>query len=487
MNLSMPEKKRPSLRLLWLAAGLVPLLALGGYLYWHYSGRMTLEGRLQGNAVFLVSERGGSVLAVMASPGQRVHRGEVLLRFDDAPLRRILAAEQQELSRLQQLIPPDMLRVPANGRPDGRSDESMTERLERQRGIEAEAERRVQQATDNEAQASILHSRAVMLAAQKKISPQERDAAEAALQLARQETQAARDYFTSVSLARAATGADIQRLRAVQAAAGASQTPVDARIAAYHAQAQRTVAAEADLNSTVVLAPDNGVILDVLAKAGAELDLAAPCFLFRADSSPPMVRALADDAQVGRLGVGQQSRVVFDNARDAPIAGYVSALLPEVPVGAASLGRARTSVWVTLEAEPSTSLVYTLPDFSKATITVLLREPLLAASSLDPDKGSGAASLVLPQAPGAPSALPVAVQSPFGEDPAAVRERQAGMPTPHTPPVLKAGSPEAAGKAPTLPPMQAPEQLTGSPLPDPHNNPSLVTPNILENAATAPR
>jgi hypothetical protein len=35
--------------------------------------------------------------------------------------------------------------------------------------------------------------------------------------------------------------------------------------------------------------------------------------------------------------------------------------------------------------------------------------------------------------------------------------------------------------------MQAPERLTGSPLPDPANNPSLVTPDILENAAAAPR
>ena len=61
-------------------------------------------------------------------------------------------------------------------------------------------------------------------------------------------------------------------------------------------------------------------------------------------------------------------------------------------------------------------------------------------------------------------------------------------PATHTPPPETSRGPLDANRAlPQLPPMQAPEKLTGSPLPDPQNNPSVVTPDILEREGNRER
>lgn len=509
MQIAMPEKKTPSTHVLPLLAVALVLAAAAGYAYWHYSGRIILEGRLQSNAVLILARSAGLVTAIDAAQGQHVRKGDVLLRFDDAPLRRALAEEEQKLAQVRQLIPPELLRVPVSGRADGRADEAMTERLERQRADEGQAERMLQEATDAEAQAAVLYSRATMLAAKKKITLQERDAAEAALAAARRDVQSAREYFESVSLARAATGTDIRRIRDAQTASGASRLPVDMRMDTYLRQAERVAAARAALDSAFLLAPADGVIVDVAVKPGDTLETARPCFLFRPSGRPPMIRALVAEDTVVRLGVGQQCRISLEGPQEIQSAGYIAALLPDLSGQGLPGPGANTAVWVTAESSGPGGQLFTLADNTKATITVLLREPLYAvggngypdsaasAGSVGPSSGqtAGTHEGVAPAAPQAAGA--VSVQSPFGEDPAVTRERQAQMPVQHAPPVVRAGTPEAAGRAPEgaaqptpppqLPPMQAPEQLIGSPLPDPRNNPSLITPEILENAASAPR
>jgi hypothetical protein len=344
-----------------------------------------------------------------------------------------------------------------------------------------------------------------MLAARKKITPQERDAAEAALDAARREVQAAREYFAAVSRARAATGTDIRRIREARAAAGAGGLPIDALTDGYARQSERVAEARADLAGAFLLAPEDALIVEAAVREGDRVEDAQPCFLLQADARPPMVRAPAGESAARKLAIGQQCRILFA-AWEIQAKGHIVALLPHAePEKVPSNGSAGVTVWVALMADDSGPPLAAIADDAEAAVTVLLREPLSPT-------GTGTSPLPVPAPPagsehpalGAPQPAPLSVQSPFGEEPARSEKSQESngiLERPVPPPMVKAGSPEASGRPaasdaqetkrrpplPSLPPMEQPERLTGSPLPDPLNNPSLTTPDILEKAATEAR
>ena len=511
MHLTMPEKtQNTSRRLAWFACAgaLLAAAAVGGW-YYYMSGRLLLDGVLQSNVNSLVAEYGGQVAEVAAVPGVRVRGGEVLIRFDETALRSTLMREEQELKTLTMLVPPHLLRVPG---PDG-GMESLTERLERQRLVEENAERRLQESTDREAQAAVLYSRASLLAAQGKLSRQELDGAEAHIAAARRAAQEARRSFETVSLERAGTGAEIQRMRAMQSAAGADRVPDEARLQSFEQKKARVAGVRAALAATLIAAPADGVVVDVAVRPGDRIAPMQPCLLFRPDAQPPQVRALVAGNEAGGIRAGQQCRVRFTGAEEAVFDGFVTALTQGLPSDAATApgaGGSLSSVWVGfIPQEGNEARIAALEDGAAAEVTVLLRAPLMrpfpaSEHALTP----GAAAPSAPQPtfqggpePAAPAGAPLSVQTPYGE--ASVRGAPAPVVQQYVPPapvVVRAGSPGALGRPPqadnnpgtaavtpqgppSLPPMRAPRQLTGSPQPDLGNNPSLAPSRMLDGEA----
>ena len=515
MSISMPEKKqRPVIRPLYV---LLALLLLGGIaaVYWHNSGRVSLVGEVKDSVAPLSPGISGVFSRIEVREGQRVVRGQPLVSLEASAQQRALAEERQKLAQFEALLPPQYVRAPG---PGGRlqDEESLEERLTRQRGEEAAAERHLQQAADREAQAAITYNRASVLASRGQLSARERDAAAAALDEARLEVQAAKAAFESFSLARSGTGTEIRRTKENQSAIGADTLPANLRIKNYELQRERVHAATAALAATVVYAPEDGIITEILAKSGGPATAGAPCLYMASLDTSAIVMAQVSDDAAKKLRPRQQCRLEIAGASDNPYEGYISNLLPKS--GAMKDGETTAAPGIRAQiaiigpagkgrAEEEHSPTLHLLGGAKADIVVLLRAPLHGQEQETParpvsKKGAmtapAATPAIAPSAAGAQSS-PGAEQPPAGRS--NPRERAGGPDNPEGrllppvhPPATQAPSPEtsqgpldANRPLPQLPPMQAPEKLTGSPLPDPQNNPSVVTPEVLEREANRER
>ena len=455
MSLTMPAPKyTASGHMLWFALAAVLLLAgIGAAAFYYHSGRLQLEGVLHNNLRPLASEYGGRVTQVDARPGLRVSQGMALVRFDDTVLRSTLFKEEQQLQALAMLVPPGLARAPGNG---GGADESLTDRLERQRLEEETAKRRVQEATDQEAQAAILHSRASILAAQGKLGRQEFESAKAYLAAARKQTRDARQIFETLSLERAATRVEIQRMRDMQTLVGADRLSEGERLQHFEAQKARVANLRAQLTAAVIVAPADGVVVDVIAQSGDTIAPMQPCLLFRPDGPAARVRALVPERKAAGLRAGQPARIRL-NAPDAAGAvnldGFVSVVTPGLPAAA---------VWIDILPQSGDDAIRALPQRDvPAQVTVLLRAPLISPL---PSTRNG-----VPQ-PGAPSAN-------------GFTSGRAAPPAPAAAGTITVPAPDPLPAPPQLPPMQAPVrapgQLSGTAQPDPANNPSVVPQNLL--------
>ncbi len=567
MSINMPEKKqRPAFRPLYALLALL-LLAGGVAVYWHASGRVSLVGEVKDSVISLSPGISGTFSRVDVREGQRVGKGQPLALLDSTAQRKTLAEEQQKLAQFEALLPPQYARVPGSGTyGQPQDDETLEERLVRQRKEEAAAERRLQNAADREAQAAVTYNRASMLASQGKLPASERDVAEAALDEARRESQAAKVAFESRSRARSGTGAEIRRVKENQDAIGADALPANLRIKNYELQRERARAAAADLEATVLRAPEDGIVTEIAAKPGAPATAGMPCLYLASLDKAVTVVAPASDDLAKKLRLRQQCRLEIAGAPDNPYAGYIANFLPKsnipadkdaeqtaasgIRVQIAITGPASKEQSETAKPGEETSPALYMLGGSKADITVLLRAPLYAQDHRSPagsetspasQQSNGAAtapaaapaiestavpagapsttvSPVVPPAPpvltpsGAP-ATPASVPTPPATEPGngqnaaspatgqPSQERPAGPDNPEGrllppvhPPVAQPESPDTPQgpldsnrHLPQLPPMQAPEKLTGSPLPDPQNNPSLVTPQVLEREENSQR
>ena len=452
--LAMPEqtKKTPG-PLRWFALAALLLLAAGGVFFYQQSGKMRFEGVLQSNLRALASEYGGQVARVEARPGLRVLKGAVLVRFEDTALRSALLLEEQQLQALAMLVPPGLARVRGE---DGR-EESLTARLDRQRQVEETAELRVREASEKEARAAILYSRASMLATQGKLDRQELEKAESYLAAARKEAREARQAFETLSLERAATGMEIQRMRDMQSLTGADRLSEEVRLKNFAEQELRVSGLRAALEAATITAPGDGTVIEVGVQPGDRLAPMQPALLFRSDGQALRVRALAPESKAARLRAGQPCQIRLhtpDTSHTGRLEGFVSAVLPGMPN--AGNGEALAAVWFDILPQQGGEAGRSLPiSNTPATVTVLLRAPLISALPR--------AENASPQ-PGTPSTNGRAAP---GASPAQAAQSPVQSPTQS----IEAGQ---APPPPELPPMQAPGQRTGTVQPDPNNNPSIV-------------
>ena len=488
-HLNMPEtKKKTSRRVLWLFLPLVLVLAAVGGWYYYVSGRLQFEGSLQSGLMPLSAARGGTVSAT-GVPGMQVSRGQPLVEFVNPALLDELTRQRNKLQNLSYLLP-DAL-------------ETWAERLqlEVRRQDELATRSILEDATDKEAQASILYSRASMLASQGKLKQDELAAALNHRDGARMVVEQARDAFENASLARAGVEKELNTIRSFQQSRG--DIPPAVAVREYEEQKALVARLSSQVGAMAVTAPADGVLVEVMVHPGDAVAPGTICALFRPAAQGVEVNFVIPADKADKLLPGQKSRVRLEGADPLEVDGVVDGMSPGA-VGAQP-AIARVALFPRAERpEEGERLAAMLPG-TPARVTVLLREPL--AAPVRPEQAGFPAALpreasapVAPIAPGqaaAPAPAALSVQSAFGEEP----EEGAPRPdTPPTPPVLRSGSPEALGKPmqpaaaadaaqaplvpaqspPKLPPMKAPKQLTGSPLPDPKNNPSVVPQHILD-------
>lgn len=488
METTMPEKKKSGGVRKWIYAVMVGGLAcaVGAGVFWHVSGRVELDGLFLNTSLPVLAERGGLARAVKVAPGDTVAEGDVLVQFDEGDLRQKLEAQRKRLAELEMLLPPSLMQAPGNGG----SGESLTGKHERLRSEEQQADRRVQEAAAREAQAAVYYNRVALQVARGRMTAEDRDAADIALQMARAETERARSAFESTSGSRAAAGTDIQRFKDIHAASGADMVPESMRIKQYEEQRQRIFATLRELESARVTAPESGVVVDVSVAAGEQVAAMQPCVVLRPTARPPLVRALAGAGSLGKLRLGQQASVTLHGPQEMELAGYVASFAPPARPGDVVYAPGESAnivVWIAVD-EPADQqgrdMLYALPQSTPAEVVVALRDPVrslaaspesIATQESDGVYGGNVAGESVPVVKAgsaeAGGRLP-GQEDASGQEGTNGQAPSANMPMQAEPPAL-----------PKLPRMQPNGPVSGpAPAAQPGNNPSIASPEILKGA-----
>lgn len=252
----------------------------------------------------------GKLAKLLYDEGDKVKAGEVMARLDDEPYRNQVAGAEAQV---------DSLRARLKLRETGNRPEEIAQARSLVREREAAA-----------VNAERLFQRAEELLADKGVSTQERDNAEAGRKEARARLKAARD-----NLALLEAGFRIEDI--TQAKADLAQT--EAALATARLQ----------LKDTVLTAPSDGVILTRAQEAGAILQAGSPVFTLSL-VHPVWVRAYIHEPDLGRIHPGMKVEIRTDSLVGKPYQGRIGYISP----------RAEFTPKTVETAELRTALVYRL-------------------------------------------------------------------------------------------------------------------------------
>lgn len=293
---------------------LLIIVGSASWVYHAYRGEnkatLTLYGNVDIREVTLGFRVPGKLAKLLYDEGDKVKAGEVIARLDDEPYRNLVASAQAQV---------DSLRARLKLRETGNRPEEIAQARSLVREREAAA-----------INAERLFKRAEELLADKGVSTQERDNAEANHKEARARLKSARDNLALLE-------AGFRTEDISQAKADLAQT--EAALATASLQ----------LKDTVLTAPSDGVILTRAQEAGAILQAGSPVFTLSL-VNPVWVRAYVHEPDLGRIHPGMKVEIRTDSLGGKHYKGQIGYISP----------RAEFTPKTVETAELRTSLVYRL-------------------------------------------------------------------------------------------------------------------------------
>ncbi len=306
-----------------------------------YSGTLLIDAPQVGSIV------GGTIVDLRVSDGDRVERGEVLVRLDDARERAQAANARAERQRAQEQL--SLLRAGTREADLRRAAAQEEEAHQRLVQAQADAPARVtaSQADLQRAQAESARARAAADQARRderraaalwRTGDVSRSSAEAArLQLRQAEELVAADEATVASARdrarsiRASVDADLAAVRSAYAQArqanlasieGARPQEIAQAQAALAAASAQVHSAEAALAQLTVRAPVDGVVEDLGVRRG---DVTAPSvpLMTIVPAIDPYLRIYVPQRRLGRFRIGEHVRVRSDAFPDRAFDGRV--------------------------------------------------------------------------------------------------------------------------------------------------------------------
>lgn len=249
---------------------------------------LTLYGNVDIREVTLGFRVSGKLAELLYDEGDQVKAGEVIARLDDEPYRNQVANAQAQV---------DSLRARLKLRETGNRPEEIAQARSLVREREAAA-----------VNAERLFKRSEELLADKGVSIQDRDNAEASHKEAQARHKSARD-----NLALLEAGFRVEDI--AQAKADLAQT--EAALATANLQ----------VKDTVLTAPSDGVILTRAQEAGAILQAGSPVFTLSL-VNPVWVRAYVHEPDLGHIHPGMKVEIRTDSRRDKPYMGQIGYISP---------------------------------------------------------------------------------------------------------------------------------------------------------------
>jgi HlyD family secretion protein len=325
------------------------VVAAAALLVWHFffspatdQGRtIQVSGNIEVTEAQVAFKLAGRVLERLVDEGMLVHNGQVIARLEDADLRADLASRRGDFQAVQAALAAML----AGSRPQeiaaakaalGKAEWALKE-LEagsRKQQI-ASAQATLQSATADRDQAKSDYERARRLIASKTISPQDYDRASAAYTVALEKTRDAAEQLSLVQ--EGPRSEDIDQARALRdqakaqydlVKAGPRQEDIDQARAKVEQAKAAVKLAEVRVNYATVYSPLTGIVLSKNIEPGEYVAPGTPVVTV-GDLVNVWLRAYIDEADLGRVKVGQKARVTTDTYPGRVYPGTISFISAE--------------------------------------------------------------------------------------------------------------------------------------------------------------
>ena len=299
---------------------------------------VTAPGQLVGTRQQMLGmDVDGRLIELNVRPGTAVFAGDLIAKIDPSPYQTALTLAQIELTQAQEALAQQL----AEAELAAANSEALVGSAQAQFPLLTAAEVNLQLAREAEARAENEYNKAL----DRSWEPAEVvEAYRLELQFAQANRQIAEAEYNSVLNQRWAVGQQVEAQQTELDRANLSvdflqNTGVDALLETAVSQA------EANLAATVLVAPFDGVVLEVFVTPGEAVSAGTNLVLL-ADPSQGEVRTTVIEEDLADVEIGQPAELFFDARPDLAVQGTVARLVPQRVLGEA---RPLYHVYITLD------------------------------------------------------------------------------------------------------------------------------------------
>lgn len=299
-----------------LAVALVAAVLVAGYLALDRWGRarslpeglIQANGRIEGDRITVASKFAGRIQEILVREGDRVTKGQVMARLDDAQTRARVAQAEQAWAALEAGAQAAHLELAILNLDVPLAIEGAGQEV---RGARAELEKAV--AVEKEARSDAERYR--RLAAHDNATKQQVDQAELRWEVAKKEISAARSKLSQATHQLSQAELGWKRIRAKEQEVAALERQRDQAEAAL--EEARSVLAD-----LTIVAPTGGTVTTRMADAGEVVSPGEPLYEL-VDLDQLYLKVYVPEVQIGRLRLGLPARIYTDAFPDEPFEATV--------------------------------------------------------------------------------------------------------------------------------------------------------------------
>jgi multidrug resistance efflux pump len=308
------RRRRALRRALWTLAGVAALaivIPIGTWIHYRTAHIVSTNALVKGSIADVGAPLDGIVTEVTVDVGDRVRKGQVLVRFEDRQLQAKVEQQRSQLEKAERELQVEPLAI---AHEKAHLESRVAEAAARHASSEAQLEAAQSRADD----ARKIHERRIALAQEGVIGEAELGDAEAAVRTAdalvsaaRAEREAAKAALESARVE--FKGLDVRRERVVL---------LDSQ---RGASAASLALAEAELAGTVIRAPDDGWVVRRIVEPGVSVVVGAPIMAIWIGGDV-WVEAWIGEDDLASVEVGSAARVTLKPYPDREFDGFVESI-----------------------------------------------------------------------------------------------------------------------------------------------------------------
>lgn len=290
-----------------LLTTVVGLIIGGSWLTYRYRHVVIQDATVKGRVARIGARIDGQVIQVEAQPGQRVARGEVLVRLQDQHLQAAVRRAQTGLQSASRRYQSERLAIDQ----ERRRLELEVERCEsvyRSAAGELESNVSLHESLGKE------HDRISTLVVTGAVSASEMDKIQGDRNSARAVVKTHEANLATAEVRCRAARVEIEGLKVREASLEVMASEVEAA-------RDGVAAAEADLAATVIRAPDDGWVIERIVEPGGSAKVGEPMISMWVGQ--PWIEAWADEDKLSRIGIGSTVDVSIAALPDEKFTGRV--------------------------------------------------------------------------------------------------------------------------------------------------------------------